>query len=181
MGLSKLFVAVPLSDEIRHDLSVVLRELELPGTIQAPGDWHLTLRFIGPVDDPTADRLVHELSLMPVPQSFDIVWGALGAFPRADRATVVWLGIGEGEAELSRLATDVESAVQAAGVPADDRPFRPHLTLSRVRPPRDVGQLIEGFQPLGLRMRCDRIELMESRLDRPRGARYRTIDERSLR
>ena len=44
----------------------------------------------------------------------------------------------------------------------------------------DVRALLEGFPPLGLRMRCTRLELMESRLDRPRGARYRTLDERLL-
>jgi 2'-5' RNA ligase len=144
-----LFVAVPLDDEVRHDLSVMLRELDLPGRIQAPGDWHLTVRFIGGVDDPTCDRIVHQLATMPVPEPFDVVWSGLGAFPRPDRATVVWLGMSEGGEALATLAADVEAAVQRAGVAAEDRPYRPHLTLSRVRPPEDVRALlrVDGEPP----------------------------------
>jgi len=71
-----------------------------------------------------------------------LVARGLGGFPSARRPRVVWAGItGEGEA-LGRTAAAVASALVPLGFPAEERPFRGHVTLARVRSPR-------GLQPLG--------------------------------
>ena len=91
---------------------------------------HLTLRFIGNVREEVAAEL--ELSLEQVTfRPFQLALSRLDVFGRGPRARVVWIGTGEGEEELRGLAARVDSACQAAGLPAEERPYNPHLTLAR--------------------------------------------------
>jgi len=79
----------------------------------------------------------------------------------------------------AQLAAEVEEAVVDAGLPPEDRPFRAHLSLSRIRPPRDVGRLLESVAPLDVRMAVERIVLYRSHLGRG-GARYEEVEEFTL-
>jgi len=63
----------------------------------------------------------------------------------------------------------------AAGLDPDDRPFRPHLTLSRVRPEVDVSGLVGGALPLGIDWKCESIVVYRSHLGRG-GARYEPLE-----
>jgi len=178
-GLGRLFVAVPLPDDVRHALSTLIRGAApggLPGRIVPPANWHVTLRFLGDVDDLGRDRLFKELDAARLGEPFVVGWGGLGAFPQPGRATVLWVAADRGAADLSRLAADVEDAVVAAGFPHEERPFRSHLTLSRIRPHQDVARLLEAAGPLDLAMTVDRVVVYRSHLGRG-GARYEEIEE----
>jgi len=179
VALRRLFVAAALTTEVRHALAATLVGVAVPGRRVDPANWHLTLRFIGEVGEVEADRLVGSLDQADLGGRFRIRWGSLGAFPRAKKATVLWLGLQEGSAELAALASRVETALLAAGVAAEDRPFRPHLTLSRIRPPQDVSAHLEAVDPIGLRMSVDRVLLIESHLGRE-GARYSPVESFDL-
>jgi 2'-5' RNA ligase len=174
----RLFLAIPLTDEARHAIVHHLRSHlahPLPGRPVRPELWHLTLRFLGEADEVQADRITREVDAAGRGPGFEVRWGALGAFPRARRANVLWLGVEEGEAEAERLAAAVEEAVQAAGFPPEDRPFRCHLTLSRIRPDQDVSAVLAAVPPLGLAMPVDRVVLYRSRLG-PGGPRYEELE-----
>jgi len=178
-GLARLFVAAPLTDDARHGLSTLIREAApggLPGRIVPPANWHLSLRFLGDVDGPERDRLLAGLHAGGLGDPFTVRWGGLGAFPKPGRATVLWVGTDRGAGDLGRLAGEVEDAAVAAGFPPEDRPFRDHLTLSRIRPQRDVASLIESAGLFGLVMPVDRVVLYRSHLGRG-GARYEEIEE----
>src|SRR5690606_558822 len=110
----------------------------LPGRVVPPENWHLTLRFLGATPASAAARVVEELEAAPLGAPFEIRLGALGAFPRPARATVLWMGLRAGEGPLGDLAAAVEVAVRRAGIAPEDRPFSPHLTLARLRSPQDV-------------------------------------------
>jgi len=174
----RLFVALPLTDEARHALAAIASDglPEIPGRVVPPPNWHLTLRFVGDVDELGRDRLVGALGAAALGDAFSLRWGGLGAFPRAAKATVLWLGVAGGDVELRCLATSVEEAAQAAGLSPEERPFRSHLTLSRIRPPRDVTSLIEAAPNVEIPMRADRITLYRSHLGRG-GARYEALEE----
>ena len=178
-GLARLFVAAPLPDDVRHGLSTLIRRAApggLPGRIVPPANWHFTLRFLGDVDDLGRDRLLKELDVAGLGDPFVVGWGGLGAFPRPGRATVLWIGADRGAADLGRLAADVEEAVVAAGFPQEERPFRSHLTLSRIRPHQDVSRLLETAGSFDLAMTVDRVVVYRSHLGRG-GARYEEIEE----
>ena len=89
---------------------------------------------------------------------------------------MLWIGADRGAADLGRLATDVEEAVVAAGFLQEERPFRSHLTLSRIRPHQDVSQLLETAGSFDLAMTVDRVVVYRSHLGRG-GARYEEIEE----
>ena len=180
VALRRLFVAVALTTEVRHALVATLDGAAIPGRRVDPANWHLTLRFVGEVGEVETDRLLGSLDQADLGDRFSVRWGGLGAFPRAEKATVLWVGFREGSAELIALASRVETAVLASGAAAEDRPFRPHLTLSRIRPPQDVVDLIESVEPVGVKMSVERVLLMESHLGRG-GARYSPVESFELR
>ena len=94
---------------------------------------HLTVRFLGEVDEervPALDTALHK-SVPPV--GVDLELTAAGTFGSAARTSVVWLGLGGDLDALRALAGRVEAAVEAAGLPPDRRELRPHVTLARVR------------------------------------------------
>lgn len=176
VALKRVFVAVWLSDEIRHLIAARLDGVALPGKVVSPDKWHVTLRFIGAVDEVALDRVTAALDEAELGRSFDVMWGGLGAFPRLTKATVLWLGLERGAEGMRELAARVEAALDQAGIPAEDRPFRPHLTLSRIRPPQDVAELVERIPTVGGRMRVRSVGLMESRLHGRSGAEYEVLE-----
>lgn len=165
-GAGRLFLGVPVTDDVRGTLRAHLRDAagELPGRPVPPGNWHLTLRFLGDTSHDALARLREELEAEELGSRAAVTFGGLGAFPRAARASVLWLGVEEGAEALRALAERVEAAARRAGFPAETRPFTPHLTLSRIQPPRDVRRLLERVPPFPERMPVDAVVLFRSRL-----------------
>lgn len=153
----RTFIALVPSPEIGAAAADRLSSVAIPGRPVPPRNWHVTLRFVGPIDDPTYDRWLWSLSQVHCPP-IRIRLKGMGAFPRARKATVFWLDM-EGSG-LDELAGAIEEATIAAGLPGEDRPFQAHLTLSRLRPPQDVRALIEATQPLDLVWKVDGFHVM---------------------
>ena len=147
--------------------------LALPGKLVSPENLHITLRFIGDVDEIGHDRLLAELSEAVTPGAFTIRIEGIGAFPRPSKATVAWAGV-RNEGPLEELARAVDEAVAAAGFDYEDVPFRPHLTLSRIRPPAVLRAAGSASGP-GINVRVDRFVLYASRFERG-GVRYEAVE-----
>lgn len=167
-GVGRLFLGIALTDQVRHGLAAHLEEqLEgrpLPGRPVPPENWHLTLRFLGATERLTHERVLRQMAEVDRGPPFQLGFGGLGAFPRPARATVLWLGVERGEPEVRALADRVGGALEAAGVPPEERPFHPHLTLSRIRPHQDVGPLVERVGAFPLRQTVERVVLFRSHL-----------------
>lgn len=164
--MRRIFIAIDLSDEVRHGLVAHLDPFldSVPGSRPPPANWHLTLRFIGKLNQAGLDVLLGRLDGAELGPPFRLGFGGLGAFPRPGRATVLWLGTGSGTEALIDLATAVEEAVVAAGMIPEERPFHPHLTLSRIRPPADVRQLVAAVPAFPLTQPVDAVTVFESHL-----------------
>ena len=176
-AVGRLFLAADLSADTRRALLAKLEDLlsRMPGRRVPPPNWHLTMRFLGDVDRVSYEKLVYELSEADLGSPFGVTFGNPGAFPRPARATVLWLGIDRGEERLVLVADRVEEAVLRAGFPPEDRPFRAHLTLSRIRPPENVNALLDGREPLGVKTQIEAVTLFRSHLG-PAGATYEALD-----
>ncbi|HEX9856425.1 MAG TPA: RNA 2',3'-cyclic phosphodiesterase [Acidimicrobiia bacterium] len=176
----RLFLAVELDDEVRHGLAAHLDAATgsgvLPGRPVPAANWHITLRFIGYAFPEQLDRLLHEVDTAELSGPFRIGFGGLGAFPRPSNATVLWLGIEAGAGRLVDLAAAVEAATVGAGFGPEERPFHPHLTLSRIRPHEDVSGVVESFPGFPLKLGVDGVTLFRSILGGATPARYEPVE-----
>lgn len=163
---------------MRHGLAAFLAEetMRLPGRAAPPANWHLTIRFLGPTKAIQKDKVLEFLDDHLVVEPFTLGFASLGAFPKPARASVLWLGVERGARELAVLAEIAEASAQAAGFEPEERPFHPHLTLSRMRPPIDVRGLIEQVPSFPLTMVVDRVTLYRSVMGQG-PVRYETVDE----
>lgn len=94
---------------------------------------HLTLKFLGEQDDAVVGPLGEALDRVAQRhRPFTMRVAEVGAFPNFRRARVVWVGV-DRDSRLELLHHDVELACETLGFALDGRPFRPHLTLARIR------------------------------------------------
>jgi len=144
--MGNVFLAVGLSDDERHRIAAVLSNEGLaqavPGRRTRPQDWHLTLCFVGEASETAIDLLAERTEAHLDAAGFRVALNRIGAFPRPSKATVVFLGVEDPTGGLAALAGQCRAAAEDAGFDVDARPFVPHLTLSRVRPPTAVHKLI---------------------------------------
>ena len=128
--MSRLFVAVDLPEGVK-DLLVGVREA-IPGARWVPREQlHLTLRFIGDTQEPLASR-VQELLAEVHGGPFPLTLAGTGHFPPRREPRVLWVGL-HPSPPLLDLQRQMETALQRAGIPAEGRPFSPHLTLARLK------------------------------------------------
>lgn len=163
----RLFIGVPLTEEARVRIEAHLRRTMPDGIPGRPGpaaNWHLTLRFLGASTADQRAAVVRHLRAAPLGAAFDVGFGGLGAFSRPRSARVLWIGLTEGVERLKALARIAEDAARGAGFAPEEKPFKPHLTLSRIQPPRDLTRDLERVPPLGLRMRVDEVIVFRSHL-----------------
>lgn len=174
--LKRLFLGVPLDDGVRSMLAQHLRQHHVPGRLVPPDNWHLTIRFLGNVDQIAMERLIAELDQADLGEPFEIALGALGAFPRPAKASVVWLALDKGRDRLTELNELAEGASQAVGLAPEDRPFSPHLTLSRIRPEIDVRVDLAGYTRVPFQWTAGELVLFESHIGRG-GAVYEPVEK----
>jgi len=147
---------------------------------RVPATEHLTLFFLGEIPRERAPPI--SAALAPVAAAvapFFATLEGVGAFPSSERPRVVWMGISEGNAELTELARRVQQALVGEGDPTRRNSFSPHFTLFRVRSSADyrrARELLEGTvpPPAPRRFRVGEFVLKESELS-SRGATHRTI------
>jgi len=93
---------------------------------------HLTLRFLGEIPQPTVEEVKNAMDAVHFP-SFDVEFSGLGAFPSLKRINVVWVGIKQGQEQLSEIFRQLEPKLRQIGLPPDNKGFSPHLTIARTR------------------------------------------------
>ena len=128
--MPRLFVAIDIPEEIKETLGRLVREL--PVAHWVPADQiHLTLRFIGEVGEQACAAIKGALLGLSF-HSFPLSLQGTGHFPPGRRPRVLWVGMQSSEALLA-LRQELELALTDVGIPPDERPFSPHLTLARLR------------------------------------------------
>lgn len=173
-SVRRIFVALGLPPELRQYVADAADAAQLPGRRVDEADLHITLRYLGDVDEVSFDRLLMAMDDQNWPAPFALRLGALGAFPNPRAASVAWVGVDDSVA-LAETHAQVEDACDAAGLGREDRPFRPHLTVTRVRPPADIRSTIRDFPPLALSFSVDRIAVLRSQGGRP-GPKYELLE-----
>ena len=178
----RTFVAIPVPDAWDAYLAGVARDLARlvqPVSWTRPGNFHMTVRFLGDLEEDGASRVGDAVARgAEGAHASEAALGRIGAFPSLDRPRVIWMGVAEGEQELIALAKRVNTAIDAAGFEREPKPFRPHLTLGRVRDGARGLEILKSYAPPPPpeAARLDRMLVMKSDLH-PSGARYTALRE----
>ncbi|MEQ8333294.1 RNA 2',3'-cyclic phosphodiesterase [Nisaea sp.] len=144
--MNRLFVALALPDHVRAALSGLRRGF--PGARWvAEENFHLTLRFIGEVDNRAMDDIAEELDRVREP-GFDLELDGFGSFETKGKVRALWARILASE-DLNHLQRKIDTALDAVGVARETRRFKPHVTLARFRdaPLDRVNELICEASP----------------------------------
>lgn len=165
----RLFIAIELTDELKKALGRL--RSDIPGARWVPAEQiHLTLAFLGEVEEKTVKKLTGELARIQAP-AFELRFTGTGCFPNRHRPRVLWIGL-EPEPSLTELAARVQAAVLACGIPQEERPFSPHITLARLKIPAssEAGAFLDQHQQENLPpLSVPEFTLFQSRLT-PKGA-----------
>ncbi|MCI4368577.1 MAG: RNA 2',3'-cyclic phosphodiesterase [Thermoplasmata archaeon] len=167
---------------MRAFVAVEVPHPQVPGVRGPPASspTHVTLKFLGEVPAERAAEFASALrpAVLPV-RGFHATLSGVGAFPSNARPRVLWVGFKEGRETLSDLADRVDRALEPLGFPREEARFVPHVTLFRVRGPRDqaLAERLLAAPPVGPLGEIDvrEILLKESRLT-PNGAVHSTLE-----
>ena len=124
---------------------------------------HITLKFIDAIERGALPKLVAGVASRLSRQApFDVTLAGVGAFPGARDARVLWVGVADGTSQLARAARGIDAASARCGVARERRPFRPHLTIARLRSARAIA-LQQLPAPESATFRVQEAVLYESR------------------
>src|SRR5258708_39724675 len=132
----RLFVGIGLPPDLKLRISLLCTGVPEARWVDA-GNFHLTLRFIGEVDEGVASDIDAALLRRSAPRFSRAVAG-VGQFG----TRMLWVGV-EKSPFLLQLQAKVESALQRAGIPPEGRRYTPHVTLARLRQP--LGPRVPAF------------------------------------
>ena len=184
----RVFCAVELADDVRARLQEHIARLrkEVP---DAAASWsrveniHLTLKFFGnvavdriPKISAAATRTTERFS------KFEIGVGNTGVFPRPSRAQVLWIGVSDPTGKLAALQKRFEEECAVDGFEKEDRAYKPHLTIARIRKPEGSRQLADThlqmtFEPIAVPI--NELIVFRSELS-SKGSKYTSISHHPL-
>lgn len=182
--MTRTFLAIDLSDEARATLRRTLRRVgaALPGVrLSDAADLHLTLAFLGEIDDETLAavvRLTEEAALQTSP--FTLALGRLGIFGPPYAPRVLWAGVDGDLHRLSAFQRRLTESLEQIGFPRESRPYAPHLTLARINHPLAAASLAQLTTLLAeapahpVRWKVADVRVMRSDLS-AKGARYSAL------
>jgi 2'-5' RNA ligase len=149
----RLFVGIEFPPELKLRLSLLCDGVAGARWVDA-GNLHLTLRFIGEVDEGIAADVDEALSALKA-RPFTLQLAGVGMFG-GDKPRQLWVGV-EREPVLAALQGKIEQALIRAGLPPEPRKFAPHVTLARLREPSQSD--LQRFIAANARFRADPLKV----------------------
>ena len=184
--MTRTFVALllpPAWIEYLGSVSNRLREGTSGVSWVKAGNIHITLRFLGDLGDSGVKRVGDAVARAAEPlEAPRARLGAIGGFPSLAKPRVLWIGLSEGDEALRAMGNVVNDGIGLAGFGPPEKPFRPHMTLARVREGARGLDAIRAasIPPPPPAEPLDHICVMKSELH-PSGSRYTALTEVRLR
>ena len=147
----RTFVAAEIRNEdLLNSIAKMQSDFKIKATPVTKQNMHFTLLFLGEITDDMAEKVKKALaaiSFNPIEARFTHV----GSFPNPRSPRVIWLGIdGTASKELVELASQVEERLAPLGFKAD-KPFKPHLTVFRIKQKvDDISNILDRFRTVAL-------------------------------
>jgi 2'-5' RNA ligase len=181
----RLFVAIELCDALRTHAHAAAESLRAQLGSRVVARWvaqeqlHVTVRFIGHVDEGEAPTVIDAVAT-PIPlKGFDVQLGGCGVFPRSGAPRVIWIGLAEGMSSCAAIHAELNRRLTPFGYEAENRSFNAHLTLARVKDvrgvaARDVRKIVSAAIGSSRACHVTHATLFQSHLS-PKGSRYEAI------
>ncbi len=182
MDTIRTFIAIELSSEAKDELANVSAEFKKSGADVKwvrPETIHLTLKFLGSVSEENLADISREIrEVVSSTDPFDMSLGEVGVFPSWKRPNVIWVGIDGAKDILEEIAAGIEDAMASLGFEKETRGFKSHLTLGRVRSPKNrekLEKISEDIEINPVAVHVSGIVLFKSELT-PQGAIHTPIE-----
>lgn len=184
----RMFCAVELPAEVRtrlqeHTGRVREAVSDASASWTRPENVHLTLKFFGNVPNRKLPLIADAASRVAASFSpFQIRIGGTGVFPKPSRAQVLWIGVDDASGRLSALQQRLEEEFAVEGFAKEDRAYRPHLTIARIRRPEGARRLAETHLQTSFefaQLTVKEIVVFRSELS-SKGSRYTAISRHAL-
>ncbi len=145
----RIFTAIDLPSTILLRLERLLSALRPEAQVHWSPlyNLHITTKFIGQWPEERLPELTDALASLLSCEPFEVQLKGMGWFPNCRAPRVLWVGVEGGEA-LSDLVRRTEERLQSLGIPKEDREFRPHLTLARIKTPVSLFRLRQKVEEL---------------------------------
>lgn len=156
----RLFLGIPLSDLARKHVKNELQNL--PGKIVPSPNWHITLHFLGDVEEDQQSLLTEQLRKIHLGDSFEVTLSHLGAFPTLRYSKIMWLGLSAGVENTTQVANLLAEELKYLKFKVDIRPFVPHITLSRFPQPKNLSKWLSHHEFKEVSMKVEEVILYES-------------------
>ncbi|NOY87858.1 MAG: RNA 2',3'-cyclic phosphodiesterase [FCB group bacterium] len=182
----RLFIALPLNKEIENKLGDMISQLKQNGgdiKWVKPQNIHLTVKFLGDTEQKLVDDIIEHINSVII-QYQPIITNIThwGAFPNLRRPRVIWVGIEKNTETIIQLAEEIDTHISQLGWEKENKKFKAHFTLGRVRNNRGLERLTEYIQEYKfeeVNFVFDRIILFKSTLT-PQGPIYEKLHEAKL-
>jgi 2'-5' RNA ligase len=185
----RAFIAIDIPEDVRAAIAEAQARLKrahlgVKVSWAKIGNVHLTLQFLGYVEEPVVPKISEALTVVAGQhEPFDLPVRGAGAFPDARRPRVLWAGCSDEQGRLKTLARAVQVEMQQFGFEPEHREFSAHLTLGRIKIPKPDDALTRALdsiknQDFGT-MRVEAIHLFESQLH-PEGSIYSKLSSHGL-
>lgn len=172
----RVFFAIRLSEALAATVAQNTSPLKetLKGRWTKAVDLHVTLKFLGNINTTILNDLIQGAAdVAALQQSFSLTLGTLDFFARRGAPHILWLGVKKGTSELEQLAAAIDMRTNTLGFPRENRPYRAHITLGRVRARTEHLQKIIEENSMKIpseKMHATHIELMESQFSTTPGS-----------
>ena len=180
-GTFRTFVCIELPETVQALLAKFQDSLKRLGADVSwvkPSNIHLTLKFLGEVSEPmlaTLSSIVEKAAISTVP--FELQVNGAGFFPNLRAPRVLWVAIKPVPQQLQDLQVWIDVELFKLGIAREDRKFSPHLTVGRVKSPRNLQTLVDAMHNLDVvseKFTAREITVMRSEL-KSTGAHYMPI------
>jgi 2'-5' RNA ligase len=176
----RLFVALIIPSDIKRDLFNICNKLSEKNEHyrwENPEKIHLTLKFIGEVEEDILDSIKENLEFIGDFSSFDFKVTKFGFFYRDNEPKILWAGL-ETDERIHKLVYDLNQTLSRFSVPVENRKFKPHLTMLRLKrnPGSEFLNKFRGYTFDEMSFSSNEVSLMKSELFRT-GAVYTEIQK----
>lgn len=181
MPAIRSFIAIDSTPEVKEEiakLQEILRVTNAEVRWESREKFHITLKFLGNVEEATLDSMASQLETeLAAFSPFGLIYQGVGCFPNLHRPRVIWVGAQNEDSTLGRVYQKIEQITSSFGFPREERQFHSHITLGRVKGSRNIKALVSEIEVARFPVQqsaINEIILMKSDL-KPTGSVYTVL------